>query len=114
MPNWINKDQQPPAATEREAFYDEHIAPLLRQAAALCVEKKMSFVALVEFEKGGDPDIGRTYVQAPDQSLAMTMAHHCAKMNTNLDGYVMGIARYCKENNIPTTDSFVMNLYHKI
>jgi hypothetical protein len=38
----------------------------------------------------------------------MIMLNHCAKMGTNVDGYVMGLVKYAKEKNIDYSGSFVM------
>jgi hypothetical protein len=37
---------------EKEAFYDEHIAPKLLELGQLCKDKELDFLACVEWEPG--------------------------------------------------------------
>jgi len=60
------------AATEREDFYDETIAPELLRLAKMCQEKGMSFVAGVEYEPG---DVGRTAFLTTDAVEGMRLAN---------------------------------------
>ena len=92
--------------SEGERFYDEEIAPALKAIADKCTERGMSMVAVVEYAPG---ERGRTRVLRAESGLAMVMLEHCAKMGENLDGYVMGLARYAKEKGINTEGSLVMN-----
>jgi hypothetical protein len=92
--------------TENEKFYDDEIAPALLAISEKCRARNMSFLAVVEYDPG---ERGRTIMLTPDAGLAMTMVNHCAKMGENIDGYVMGLMRYCGEKGIDTSASMVIN-----
>lgn len=87
-----------------EEFYNVEIAPALLELGQKCVDRRMSFVAVIEY-KPNEP--GTTAWLGENAGLAMVMAQHCAMMGTNLDGYVMGILRYAKENGIDFSGSIV-------
>lgn len=91
--------------TEKEEYYDEVIAPLLADVAEKCIEKGMSFIGVVEYEKDGR---GRTRTLQSDASLEMRMIDHCAKTAPNVDGYIIGLVKYCREKEISMVDSFVL------
>ena len=91
---------------DKEKYYDEVLAPMLAKVAEKCIENGMSFTGVIEYEKGGR---GRTRTLQPDASLEMRMIEHCAKTAPNVDGYIIGLIKYCRENRIPMGDSFVLN-----
>lgn len=88
-----------------EKYYDEVIAPALKEIAEKCLSNGMSMVAVVEYEPG---ERGRTRVMQTDAGLEMTMINHCAKTAPNVDGYVLGLVRYANERGIPLGGSLVM------
>jgi hypothetical protein len=88
-----------------ERFYDEEVAPALAAIAEKCLANGMSIVATVEY---GPEDRGSTIALTPRPGLAMVMLGHCAKMGENIDGYIMGLQRYCRHNGIDTSASIVM------
>lgn len=88
----------------KEAFYDAEIAPALLALAEKCKERDIPFLAVVEWNPN---DRGQTIVQIPDQSMAMTMLAYCARMENNLDGYVIGLIRYCRQKGIDISSSMV-------
>ena len=93
-----------------EKYYDEEIAPALEAIAKKCIEKEMAFVATVEYE----PKKRGTTATIPKKAgLAMVMLQHCAKMGTNIDGYVFGLLRYCNKHNIEYDSSIVMSHWGK-
>jgi len=92
--------------SEEETYYDEVLAPLLADVAKKCIAKGMSFVGVIEYEQDGR---GRTRTLQSDASLEMRMIEHCAKTVPNVDGYIIGLVRYCREKEIPMGDSFVLN-----
>jgi len=49
-------------ATQKEAYYDEVIAPQLAKIARDCAARDMSFFAAVEY---GPNDVGETRILAP-------------------------------------------------
>lgn len=88
-----------------EEWYDKEIAPILLELANKCGDRGMAFVSVVEYEAGKRSQTTRL----PDGSgLAMVMLNHCAKMGENVDGYVLGLKRYCDINGIDTGSSIVM------
>lgn len=85
-----------------EKLYDERVAPLLMEAAKICMELNMPLLALVEYA----PDKrGETRVVMPGEGLAMTMARHVVKCGVNVDAYMIGLTRYCREQGIDTSGS---------
>lgn len=89
-----------------EALYDEKIAPVLAELAALCIEHKLPFLAVVEYAPG---KFGQTTVSTDDQGLSMTMADIAARSHGNLDGFTISLLRYCEQRGINTSASFVAN-----
>lgn len=88
--------------TDKEKYYDEHIAPLLAQAGKLCEENEMSMVCAVEF----NPDeIGETTVLQEDCGLNMTMTHLCLRTAPNIDSFMINLIQYCDMNDIDYTSS---------
>ena len=92
--------------TEKEKYYDDEIAPLLRKIAKMCKEKGMSMVCAVEFNRN---EIARTALINKDPGIEISMVHHCAKTVPNIDAYVIGIKRYCKEKGIDTNQSVYLS-----
>lgn len=91
--------------SEGEKFYDDVIAPALREIMAKCQARGMSFLGLVEYEPG---ERGRTTLLQPEPGLEMVMATLCAKAGANIDSYMIGLSRYCHEKGIDTSQSIVM------
>ena len=91
--------------SDKETYYDEEIAPALLELANKCKEAGLSFVAVVEY---APDELARTRMLQQDAGLKITMVEHCAHTAPNMDGYVMGLARYCNENGIDTSGSMVM------
>ena len=90
---------------DNEKFYDEVIAPKLKEVASLCKEVGMPFFAVVEYAPG---DIGETTMQFPCECLKMVMVRHCFKTAPNIDGYVLGLAKYANQKGMDMSGSFVM------
>ena len=88
-----------------EQFYDKHIAPKLAELANQCHERGMSFLACVEYSPG---EHGGSYLMTEEACLQMQMIYRCAMTAPNIDAYIIGLVRYCKENGIDTGASFVM------
>ncbi len=79
---------------DREAVYDEEIAPLLMQAAKLCEQHGLPIVAVVWYSDIGH---GRTTVcpdGAPPGSMpGFTLVNAAAQCEGNLDRLVIGLSR---------------------
>jgi hypothetical protein len=95
-------------SSENERFYDEEIAPALMEIATKLKARGMGMVATVEYAPG---QRGDTYALPADACLAMRMVQHCSKTAPNVDGYMIGIIRYCKEQGIDTSASMFMNKF---
>lgn len=68
----------------------------------------MAMIVVVELDPNGERG---TTTSLPDGSgLAMAMLMHCAQMGTNIDGYMMGLLRFCKDKGIAYDQSVVMQL----
>lgn len=97
---------------DHEEWFDENIAPVLLELANKCKERGIPFVAGVQFGPS-EHNFSLTQFLPADASLRMVMLRHCAKMGTNIDGYVMGLKRYADENNIDTGASMVMQMFRR-
>ncbi len=94
--------------SDKEQYYDEVIAPVLLVLARQCKEAGLSFVAVVECDQN---ETARTQLMQPDAGLGITMVNHCARTGTNVDGYIMGLAKHAKENGIDVSGSMVMQQF---
>lgn len=93
--------------TKDEQFYDSEIAPKLRELCEACKARGLSFLAVVEYAPG---EHGRTFWRSDSAGIGMVMSQHCAATAPNIDGYVIGLARYCNERGIDTSGSIVMRM----
>jgi len=91
-----------------EEFYDSEIAPKLLELANQCGDRGMSFVSVVEYAPGERSTTKRLMT---DAGLAMVMLAHCAKMGENVDGYIMGLMRYCREKSIDISASIILSKF---
>ena len=89
-----------------EQLYDEEIAPVLLELSRKCEARGVSFIAVVEYERGAR---GRTSTISDGAGLEMRMLDFCARTAPNIDGYVISLIRYCREHGIATDSSIVMN-----
>jgi hypothetical protein len=91
-----------------ESVYDEKIVPLLAEVGKLCQEYGLPFVGVVEYEPGKR---GETRFLTPEAGLAMVMLSHMAKTGENIDGFMIGLARYCAKNKIDTSASLYLSRF---
>ena len=91
-----------------EDFYDTEIAPVLLELAVKCRDQGLSLLAVVQFGPKAT-DRGDTIAMQPDASLPMVMVRHCMKTAPNVDSYMIGLTRYCKEKNIETSSSIYLS-----
>jgi len=89
-----------------EKIYDTEIAPKLKEVGELCVKYGIPFLAVTEYAPG---EIGETRFQTTNECLEMVMIRHCAKTAPNIDGYVLGLMKWAKKNNISMDGSIVMH-----
>ena len=96
--------------SETEKFYDDEIAPELKKLMEKANAKGLSFIAVVEYSPG---ERGRTTGIAPDAGIEMLMLNACARAGNNIDGFVLGMAKYCAENGIDTSQSIVLKPFNQ-
>lgn len=103
----VMQDEDPalPEVTEGEAWYDAEVAPALAELAKRCHQRGMSFVAVVEYQPG---DRGRTAYMTEDAGLAMEMVNLCAATVPNVDRYVLGLRKLCRERGQDISGSIVL------
>lgn len=88
-----------------EKIYDDEIAPLLRKVCNLCVKHGIPFLAVAEYAPGM---IGRTAFRIKSECIEMLMIRHCAKTAPNIDGYIFGLGKWAKKENVSMDASIVM------
>lgn len=93
---------------DTEKIYDKEIAPKLLEIAKICEANGIPFLALVEWSPG---NIGRTDLRTKDECIEMIMVRHCAKTAPNIDGYVLGLAKWANREGINMDGSIVMQPY---
>ena len=101
----MSDQEQKTVISADEQFYDDEIAPALAAVSKLCIARGLSFLAAVEFVPGV---LGSTVSLQSPPSLQMVMLNHCLNMGENIDGYVFGLLKFCKENEIDYSRSLVM------
>lgn len=92
-------------SVSNEEWYDREIAPKLRELCDACKERKVSFLAMVEYDPG---ERGETRWLAGDVGLAMLMLAMQAHHGENIDGYVINLLRHANRNGIDISQSAVL------
>lgn len=80
--------------TEREAFYDAEVAPVLRELSIKCRDNGLSFLAIVEWAPG---EQGRTSSLLAPSGDGIRWADAAARANGNTDGLIMGLMKEGRE-----------------
>lgn len=93
--------------SEAEDWYDREIAPKLLELCQACQERGMPFLSVVEYEPGSRSS---TFMLGENPGLEMVMIQHCAKTAPNIDGFMIGLLRYCREKGIDTSGSMFVRL----
>lgn len=88
-----------------EEWYDKEAAPKIRALLDEASARGMSGVVVIEYAPGHR---GRSSRMGPHAGLAMKMQALCAAAGENIDGYVINLARHCREHNIDTSASIIM------
>lgn len=81
--------------SEREAFYDREIAPVLMELAGKCQDNGLSIVAMVEWEPG---ETGRTVALAGDSGFGIRMADAAMRAHGNVDSLIFALMKFGTEN----------------
>mgnify|MGYP001609518279 CR=1 FL=1 len=80
---------------EKEAFYDERIAPELLRLAELAQEAGIGFVAMVEWEPG---EGGRTVALPKGASVGIRMVEVAMRARGNVDALFIAISKYARQH----------------
>jgi hypothetical protein len=94
--------------SENEEWYDREIAPKLLELCNACADRGMSFLSVVEYNKGSR---SRTKRLTDDAGLEMIMIDHMAKTAPNVDGFAIGLIRYCREKGIDISGSIILGQF---
>jgi len=98
----------PKQRSDGEKFYDEVIAPKLREISQLCQEQHMPFIATVEYEPGGCG----TMVAAvtPDAGQSVELIKLAIFAGGSLDKVVVGALRLADQGAFNLDGSVVVRL----
>jgi hypothetical protein len=91
-----------------ETFYDEIVVPALAALAKQCEERGMPFLCMVGYSHG---DFGTTITHPSNPGLAYIIAKFGMLCKGNVDSLMIGIKRYCAENNIDTSASMFLRTH---
>jgi hypothetical protein len=80
---------------EREAFYDESVAPVLMDLAKKCQDNGISITAMVEWDPG---ETGRTAALAADAGFGIRMAETAMRAAGNVDTLIWALMKYATEH----------------
>lgn len=84
-----------------EEFYDKEIAPKLLKLVAKCKERKMAFLASVEYNPA-EHGIGQTIFTPPDAvdqlSATQRLIHWSARAKGNVDALIMACITHGKKH----------------
>lgn len=91
-----------------EEWYDDVIAPKLREVAKECEAKGCALVAVVEYAPG---QRGSTLYTPHGSGLEMLLLRTLDKAGRNLDSFFISVARYCNANGIDTSGSMILSRF---
>lgn len=80
---------------EREAFYDENVAPVLMDLAKKCQDNGISIAAMVEWDPG---ETGRTAALAANAGFGIRMAETAMRATGNVDTLIWALMKYATEH----------------
>lgn len=81
--------------TEREAFYDAEVAPVLSDLSKRCLKNGLSFLAVVEWEPG---ETGRTTALNVPRGFGMSVLEVAARTGDNVDSLIMALMKHAREH----------------
>lgn len=79
--------------TEKEQYYDDVIAPKLKELAELCQAKEIAMVCQVEWVPG---ECGRTVTLPKGASFSIRLSETAMRANGNLDNLFFACAKYAQ------------------
>lgn len=86
-------------------WYDTEIAPKLLEIAQQCEAHGVSMIAAVEY---APHEIGHTFTLQENAGLEIIAINHCTKTMPNIDGFILGLLRFCNEHGIDYSGSLVL------
>lgn len=108
-------DEQP-KKSHNELIYDEHIAPLLKQAGDLCVKHGFPFIARVQYDyvpETGDSAVGDTAFVPEHTKYKTRLAYVAMKSNANVDKLIGWIEKEAKEKGHSSIYLHFLEAYRK-
>lgn len=93
-----------------EKVYDEEIAPALLAIGKRCGELGLPFLAVAEWAPG---EIGRTETSPAGVCFAFRIIQYAARSAPNFDSLAINLIRYCRANNIDTSESMFLSRFAK-
>lgn len=81
--------------SDTEQYYDEHIAPRLKELGQECLEHGLSLLAVCEWEPGHH---GRTAYMQAVRGLPINMANWAAISHGNVDAFWMTVHWYARKH----------------
>lgn len=79
--------------SEKERYYDEVIAPKLKELAELCHAKEIAMICQVEWEPG---ECGRTVTLPKGASWSIRLAETAMRAQGNVDSLFLACAKYAQ------------------
>ena len=96
--------------TENERFYDEEIAPQLRELALKCQAHGVPFAACVEFDPGA---VGATIIGSDRATNIHKLVAAAIDARGNIDALFIALARWARKTD-RTGESLVLTLLDEI
>lgn len=82
---------------DSEKIYDDQIAPLLKQAADLCLKYGMSMAAVCEYQMGDTGITCTAPLDVENTGATMFLADRAVRARGNLDALLMSVIRHAKQ-----------------
>jgi hypothetical protein len=89
-----------------EQWYDAEIAPKLAEIGKLCEARGVPFFAAVEYAPQAR---GETRYMPDDAGLCMKMLTMLCAAGENVDGFMIGLSRYCARKGIDMSSSMFLS-----
>lgn len=81
--------------SDREAFYDANISPVLLELMESCRREGLSMVAFVEWAPGAG---GRSVCLQPGSSIGVRLVELARQANGNVDALILAIMRHATKH----------------
>jgi hypothetical protein len=104
----LKNELESPEVNDNEKFYDEHIAPALRELAKKCHEKGMPFLAMV----GNGSDNFNTKFIKQWENPTVRMTFYAMQADGNIDRFLMMMENDFKKYGGVENSCYMSNLEH--